>query len=241
MTDLEKAKAIEALEPISDELNRWLDSFSDAMRPPPEKEHLYFREFRVSDLRRASEALAVLKSERGSACASPSLSPSDDTLADLRHEAARIGGEAINRQREHRAAMGPEVRGLIEEHGSPITPASQGIADALAMLDELAKAGFTLFPTDKGGEPIPMVLHCPACGLQHIDEPEFGLAWSGGSAPEPEGEVTVWDNPPHRSHLCHGCGHIWRPADVPTTGVATVQTRGKGDSPIAAAPEKETP
>src|SRR5574340_600312 len=23
-----------------------------------------------------------------------------------------------------------------------------------------------------------------------------------------------WDNPPHRSHLCHGCGHIWRPADV---------------------------
>lgn len=50
--------------------------------------------------------------------------------------------------------------------------------------------------------PIPMVLHCPACGTQHIDEPGPG-----------------WDNPPHRSHLCGGCGVIWRVADVPTVGV----------------------
>lgn len=35
----------------------------------------------------------------------------------------------------------------------------------------------------------------------------------------------------HRSHLCHGCGHIWRPADVPTNGVAAVKTKGKADSP----------
>jgi hypothetical protein len=40
----------------------------------------------------------------------------------------------------------------------------------------------------------------------------------------------TWDNPPHRSHLCHGCGLIWRPADVPTTGIATIGTRGKGDT-----------
>ncbi len=64
-------------------------------------------------------------------------------------------------------------------------------------------------------EPLPMVLHCPACGLQHIDE-----------------ATEDWPNPPHRSHLCHGCGHIWRPADVPTTGVAAVRTRGKADGPI---------
>lgn len=61
--------------------------------------------------------------------------------------------------------------------------------------------------------PIPMVLHCPSCGLQHIDAP-----------------TEEWNNPPHRSHLCHGCGFIWRPADVPTTGVAAIQTRGKADS-----------
>src|SRR6185312_2507690 len=43
-------------------------------------------------------------------------------------------------------------------------------------------------------EPIPMVLHCPSCGAQHID------------APEPE---NGWDNPPHRSHSCHTCKTVW--------------------------------
>src|ERR1700733_1732586 len=67
--------------------------------------------------------------------------------------------------------------------------------------------------------PIDMVLHCPACGLKHVDAPEGG-----------------WTNPPHRSHLCRvqdgGCGHIWRPADVPTNGVAAVRTRGTHDGEI---------
>jgi len=101
------------------------------------------------------------------------------------------------------------------------------------------------------GEPVPidMVLHCPACGLQHIDTPEdrtpspsvpdgvtavfdpeqeSGARWSDGIERRP-----AWTNPPHRSHLCHGCGHIWRPADVPTNGVQAVKTKGKSDSPIA--------
>lgn len=68
----------------------------------------------------------------------------------------------------------------------------------------------------KQDTPIDMVLYCPACGLQHIDAEEDG-----------------WDNPPHRSHLCHGCKHVWRPADVPTNGVAAVATTGSKDSPIA--------
>lgn len=75
-------------------------------------------------------------------------------------------------------------------------------------------------------QPIDMVLHCPACGLQHIDAPDTE------PSAHPDGRESKWDNPPHRSHLCHGCGHIWRPADVPTNGVAAVKTRGKNDSPI---------
>jgi hypothetical protein len=95
-------------------------------------------------------------------------------------------------------------------------------------------------------EPIDMVLHCPACGLQHIDEPcieavylaragvtcasvpdaPHGLQWSDGKVrPYP------WNNPAHRSHMCEGCGHTWRPADVATNGVAAVKTSGKADSP----------
>jgi hypothetical protein len=44
-----------------------------------------------------------------------------------------------------------------------------------------------------------------------------------------DGHESRWDNPPHRSHFCHGCGTIWRPADVSTVGVAAIQTRGKAD------------
>lgn len=73
---------------------------------------------------------------------------------------------------------------------------------------------------DKLRAPIDMVLHCPNCGLQHIDAPGMNS----------EFDDHTWDNPPHRSHLCHRCGHIWRPADVATNGVAAVKTRGKNDS-----------
>lgn len=63
--------------------------------------------------------------------------------------------------------------------------------------------------------PIDVVLHCPRCRAQHID------------VPEPE---RGWTNPPHRSHLCHACGLIWRPADVCTNGVKTPSTRGRRDT-----------
>lgn len=75
---------------------------------------------------------------------------------------------------------------------------------------------------DRLRAPIDMVLHCPACGLQHID----------GAETMPAAGSPHWDNPPHRSHLCGRCGHVWRPADVPTNGVACVKTIGKADSPV---------
>lgn len=66
--------------------------------------------------------------------------------------------------------------------------------------------------------PVDLLLFCPNCGRQHIDEPN---------------EATGWTNPPHRSHLCRtedgGCGHIWRPADVATNGVADIKTQGRRD------------
>lgn len=63
-------------------------------------------------------------------------------------------------------------------------------------------------------DPIPLLLFCPACSGQHVDEPQ------------PE---KGWTNPPHRSHECQHCGFVWRPADVPTTGVVTLLTTGKLD------------
>ncbi len=63
--------------------------------------------------------------------------------------------------------------------------------------------------------PLPMVLHCPRCGMQHIDQ-----------------ATDEWSNPPHRSHACQavGCGCIWRPADVATTGVERTITQGRADN-----------
>lgn len=63
--------------------------------------------------------------------------------------------------------------------------------------------------------PLNILLPCPECGSHHVD------------APEPEND---WTNPPHKSHLCHACGTVWRPADVPTNGVARIQTRGDADT-----------
>lgn len=74
--------------------------------------------------------------------------------------------------------------------------------------------------------PIDMVLRCPKCSLQHIDAPEpspvdecpaSGLRCHiGPYGPNGErqckycGSEAHWTNPPHRSHKCGGCGHIWR-------------------------------
>lgn len=48
--------------------------------------------------------------------------------------------------------------------------------------------------------PIPMLIWCPECGERHIDEGEFATK-------------------SHHTHACQGCGHVWRPAIVPTVGV----------------------
>lgn len=63
--------------------------------------------------------------------------------------------------------------------------------------------------------PFPMLLWCPRCGVQHVDAPDH---------------KTGWMNPPHRSHLCHVCGCIWRPSDRATVGIAAISTSGKDDA-----------
>ncbi len=51
--------------------------------------------------------------------------------------------------------------------------------------------------------PVPMLLACPACDVKHVDEDE-------------------WATRPHRTHLCGACGALFRPALVPTIGVAAL-------------------
>ena len=63
--------------------------------------------------------------------------------------------------------------------------------------------------------PLPMLIYCPRCGVQHVDDAQPERAWT---------------NPPHRSHECQGCGLIFRPADFATTGVRSIATFGVRDT-----------
>ncbi|HEX9640594.1 MAG TPA: hypothetical protein VGB13_04700 [Candidatus Krumholzibacteria bacterium] len=64
----------------------------------------------------------------------------------------------------------------------------------------------------RGKVPVDLVLHCPACGKQHLDVGEF--------------RTRV-----HRKHLCEntpaglgtGCGHLWVPYEYATRGVLEVE------------------
>lgn len=82
-------------------------------------------------------------------------------------------------------------------------------------------------------DPIPMILFCPNCYEQHIDgeEPPCGktlggewlcdraMGHDGGCYANPPEDLERWKNPPHKSHKCHNCNLIWRPANVATIGV----------------------
>lgn len=75
------------------------------------------------------------------------------------------------------------------------------------MIEELMECKVPTLPVD-------ILLFCPHCGEQHVDQ----------SQPEKD-----WTNPPHKSHECQFCGLVWRPADVPTNGVLKITTEGQRD------------
>jgi hypothetical protein len=65
---------------------------------------------------------------------------------------------------------------------------------------------------EQTADPVDMIIFCPFCYTQHIDEPE------------PD---NGWDNPPHHKHLCKpgdgGCGKEFEPARINTNGVLELQ------------------
>jgi hypothetical protein len=90
------------------------------------------------------------------------------------------------------------------------------------LIDETIYAG-ALFRARRWQElaekraPVPMILFCPRCGGRHIDKPD---------------PARDWINPPHRTHYCGFCEFHWRPADIATVGVDTLETRGRLDGTL---------
>lgn len=62
----------------------------------------------------------------------------------------------------------------------------------------------------KENAPIDMILYCPSCGAQHVDEAQPDKSWT---------------NPPHREHECQKCLFRWKPSNHPTNGVATIEEK----------------
>jgi hypothetical protein len=123
----------------------------------------------------------------------------------------------------------------LERHLTNLRVICRTILRDSNMRDTAEKAVEFFANLGKDQTPIDMVLFCPSCGRQHIDEPAVvgKLFMCHHSDPMTcSCSNSRWHNPPHRSHLCHNpdCKTVWRPADVPTNGVAAIKTAGKNDT-----------
>lgn len=131
------------------------------------------------------------------------------------------------------AAPAAQVARVTEPMVSAMEKTGDDLIERMERHQERVQRLFDKLAASQVAVPIPMILLCPACGKQHIDAPETRDVPSGDGF----AEVADWTNPPHRSHLCHACGCIWRPADVPTVGVERIESRGSADTwDVAAAP-----
>lgn len=70
--------------------------------------------------------------------------------------------------------------------------------------------------------PLDMLLWCPRCFEQHVDESNPFVCETCGLYGENECICDVfnpWLNPPHKTHRCNFCNHTWKPSIRPTNGV----------------------
>ncbi len=118
--------------------------------------------------------------------------------------------------REHSILLGRDNERLRAELAQQRSEAGQPERDSPNFrpkaLDEFASRGFERVNRRPADAPIPMVLTCPLCKQQHIDEDS-------------------WATLAHRTHRCvagpygTGCGHEWRPSNVATVGVRKADLR----------------
>lgn len=133
------------------------------------------------------------------------------------HEIAKLVGELTDTAKEYGQTqqVRERIAGLVVgplkvgEAALEALRASIGLMEQLPTLNGLyglavlehAKEVVELSPITE--TVIDVVIHCPECGLLHVDAPTPG-----------------WANPPHSTHLCMACGHLWRPCAARTNGVA---------------------
>jgi len=81
--------------------------------------------------------------------------------------------------------------------------------------------------------PINVIIHCPMCRYMHIDKADPNTCKNCGKKRiehepyliancnnEEATSFEEWTNPPHKTHRCLNCNHLFKVANVPTNGVS---------------------
>lgn len=132
-----------------------------------------------------------------------------DELAIVRAEMARLSLQRLeaaaaiaeSQQRVATLRKALEWYGDASHYVDQRSPTGLTTLVAVAELDAGRRAREALAATADAA-PVPMVLACPQCGVQHIDEGEWAATRH------------------HKTHQCQACKHEWRPFPYATVGVA---------------------
>lgn len=123
------------------------------------------------------------------------------------HDCYRDGPDALSAEEQDERDMidkmsSEQVTLYLARNGISPEDSSRSLAEAKAMV-KMTKIILA--------QPVPVVVHCPLCKVQHIDRDEGAIDWR---------------TRPHRKHLCKpaegGCGHIFKVSNLFTVGVETL-------------------
>ena len=130
----------------------------------------------------------------------------DHALRGLRHLYEQMLDGHV-RPSEHDIANA--ARGLLGPAIESVERAQKAMADLQAERDHAVEQekqtaatldGFVGDLEKAHNAQVPTEIRCPKCDMLHVDQDEWATTRL------------------HRKHLCHGCGNIWQPYSVTTTG-----------------------
>lgn len=130
---------------------------------------------------------------------------------------------------------------LIRNFGEPMPGSIITPKQAPELMADFARTIVTDYERVKAEneKPVDMILLCPRCQFQHVDEPDFESCKNCGGQRDAHKPLKTesgiwcnnfeeWNNPPHRKHRCLKCNHVWKPALIATNGVQALNRDKEG-------------
>lgn len=192
----------------------------------------HFGDFDLTDRKIPCEIVGVIRPPFDRGRAGYDLPPRGAVMVGL----TEAGDDVVinlDRDRTGHIVFSPdEARGLarlLTQKAREVDGSRDDIVDAFAFAFG-SRAGESV--TDRqdapaaASRPLDIVIFCPKCSFQHIDAAD-PYCENCGKLPEEHyaggpgcDAFKEWTNPPHKTHRCKNCNNTFRPAHVPTNGVA---------------------